>query len=163
MTGWPVQPVPDHTFASRPTGEEPDIGLSGYRHNRSGGEVGTGPVPKNVRVGLPRNMVRPLTDPHGSYTESAVTTPVGRSNGAVVVEVPSVPALLVGGAAVVVVGDGAGDVVVVASGSAETTLSTPATHADASRPKETRSIAMLRIGASVEGDSRCSVTVALRG
>ena len=51
-------------------------------------------------------------------------------------------------------------VVVVASGSAEMTLSTPATHADASSPNETKVMAILRIGASVEGDSRCPVYVA---
>jgi len=70
-----------------------------------------------VRVGLPRNMVRPLTDPHGSNTDSVVTTPVGRGGRVVVV---------------VVLVEIGGSVVTVPSGSTETTFAVPATHALAS-------------------------------
>ena len=51
-------------------------------------------------------------------------------------------------------------VVVVASGSAEITLSTPATHADASTANEMRIRANLGIVASVEEDSRSSLSIA---
>jgi hypothetical protein len=96
-------------------------------------------------------MVRPFTDPHGWNTVSGVTTPVGRFNGddVVVVMAGSVP---VPDDVVVAIG---AVVVVVASGSAEITLSTPATHADASNPNETRSMATLGILASVEEDLVC--------
>ena len=50
-------------------------------------------------------------------------------------------------------------VVVVASGSAEITLSTPATHADASTANEMRIRANLGIRASVEEESRSSLSI----
>jgi len=99
-------------------------------------------------------MVRPVTDPHGWKTVSAVTTPGGRSGSVVVVVVagpvvgvvPPVPSV-----GVVVTG---ANVVTEPSGSAEITFPPSATHAEARRAIETRKKATLRIGASVETDPR---------
>ena len=53
----------------------PHIGApSGNRHKTSR-PSGNGPVPWKVRVGLPRNIVRPVTSPQGWWTLVAGTRP----------------------------------------------------------------------------------------
>jgi hypothetical protein len=86
---------------------------------------------------------------------AGVTTPGCRSSGVVVGVVSLVPVSVPGGVVV-----GGTVVVVVASGSADITLSTPATHADASMANEMRIRANLGIDASVEEDSRSSFSIA---
>ena len=89
------------TFGWFPTGDSPVMARSGYLHIRSGAVVLIGPVPKNVRVGFPLNMVSPSTVPHARNSDSAVTTPVGCGGSVVVVlevvaVVPGVPSVSVG-------------------------------------------------------------------
>src|SRR5680860_1662365 len=92
-TGCPVHPDPHQVVVSPPTVESPHMPpVVGNRQATDGSSVGIGPVPYQLRVGLPRNMVRPLTVPHGFFTVAAGTTSGGRT---IVVVVPAVVAGLV--------------------------------------------------------------------
>jgi hypothetical protein len=131
-----------------PTGESPAIAELGYLQSCSGASVGTGPVPKKVRVGFPRNIVSPSTVPHGLKSDSAVTSPVGW--GGSVVEVVEVGTVVCDGSLGSVDVVAGGSVVTdSAPGSAAMTFSPPATHDAARSEHETRRSAALRIAASV--------------
>jgi hypothetical protein len=112
-----------------PTGDWPDIGLSGYRHRRSGAAAGTGPDPKNVRVGFPLNIVSPFTEPHGLNTVSGVTTPSGLSGTVVIVDSGGSVEVVNPPSSIVVFAVSGGSVASVSSGPTEITLSPLATHA----------------------------------
>jgi hypothetical protein len=121
---------------------------SGYRHSWSGDSVGTGPVPKNVRVGFPLNIVRPSTVPHDLNRESAVTSPDGW--GARVVDVVDVGTVdCVGSLGTVDVVAGGRVVTDSPPGSAAMTFSPPATQEAANSEHDMRRSAALRIAASV--------------
>jgi hypothetical protein len=151
-SGWPVHPVPDQVFGWFPTGDWPDIGLSGYRHSRSGADAGTGPVPKNVRVGFPLNIVSPLTEPHCWKTDSAVTTPCGLCASVVVVDSGGCVDAVAPAVSAVVSDERGGSVVTEFAGPTETTLPSPATHALASVAMASIKGMSFRIGASVGTD-----------
>src|SRR5690606_37991376 len=85
-TGWPVHPDPHHVVVSPPTLDWPHMPPEGGYDHRVRGFSGTGPVPYQVRVGLPRNIVRPVTSPQGRPTVQSGTTSAGRSGNVVVVE-----------------------------------------------------------------------------
>src|SRR5690606_37201623 len=99
-TGWPVQPVPHHVVVSPPTVDWPHSPPDSGTLHRFSGSSGTGPTPYQVRVGLPRNIVRPSTSPQGLPTIQSGTTSAGRS-GSVVVVVDDVEVV---GSSVVAVG-----------------------------------------------------------
>lgn len=103
-----------------------------------------------MRVGFPRNIVIPETDPHDRATLSAVTTPTGRSRGAGGVVVDEVVAssgavislwevsLPGAGTVLDVVDDAPAIVSGDPPGVGDTRLSPPATHAEANADTTTR-------------------------
>ena len=114
-TGCPVHPLPHQDFVSPPTVDRPHP-IS--KDQAIDGSVGTGPVPYQVRLGLPRNWSRPSTGPSRAIpTVRASTKRANGSSGSVVVVVVLVvvelAAAAMGGATVVeVVGTVTGSVVV---------------------------------------------------